>query len=57
MDLDLFPKFLDCLSDYSEQFSGPDLESLVHTSGREKKNWRGKEVCSDQIQHVLCSWN
>lgn len=55
MDLNLFPKVLDYLSNCSEQFSGPDLESRVHTSGREKKNWRGKGVYSDQIKHVLCN--
>lgn len=42
MDLDLFLKFLDYPSNYSEQFSGPDLESLVHTSGREKKKLERK---------------
>lgn len=56
--MELFPKFLDCLSNYTEQFSVPDLVSLkdglywvIPVGGRKKI---GEEKKSMVIKYNMC---
>ena len=58
MDLELFPKFLDCFSNYSEQFSvlifvspKDGLYRVIPVGGRKKP---GEEKKSMEIKYSTC---